>query len=71
MIPPRPESAKPAIYHCLSRAVNREFVLGDVERERQRMYMPRQDGARTMRGSASATQGLLWSARDLRVGVDG
>jgi len=55
----------------VSRAVNREFVFGDVERERQRMYMPRQDGARTMRGSASATQGLLWSARDLRVGVDG
>jgi len=27
------------IYHCISRAVNREFVFGDVEREQQRMYM--------------------------------
>ena len=32
-------SARPVIYHCISRAVNREFVFGDVEREQQRMYM--------------------------------
>jgi len=31
--------ARPVIYHCISRAVNREFVFGDVEREQQRMYM--------------------------------
>jgi len=30
---------RPVIYHCVSRAVNREFVFGDVEREQQRMYM--------------------------------
>ena len=34
-----PETRRPVIYHCISRAVNREFVFGDVERERQRMYM--------------------------------
>ena len=33
------EPPKPVIYHCISRAVNREFVFGDVEREQQRMYM--------------------------------
>jgi putative transposase len=27
------------IYHCVSRAVNREFVFGDLEREQQRMFM--------------------------------
>ena len=27
------------IYHCISRAVNREFVFGDVERERQRTFL--------------------------------
>jgi len=30
---------KPAIYHCLSRVVNREFRLGDEEREVFRMFM--------------------------------
>jgi len=34
-----PGSTRPVIYHCISRAVNREFVFGDVEREQQRMYM--------------------------------
>lgn len=36
---PRLESRRPVIYHCIGRVVNREFVCGDVERERQRMYM--------------------------------
>jgi putative transposase len=39
IIPPRLESPKPVIYHCISRAVNREYVFGDLEREQQRMFM--------------------------------
>ncbi|MDA1236919.1 MAG: transposase, partial [Acidobacteria bacterium] len=30
---------KPAIYHCLSRVVDRRFVLGDTEREQFVDYM--------------------------------
>lgn len=30
---------KPAIYHCISRVVDRRFVLGDTEREHFRMLM--------------------------------
>jgi len=30
---------KPAIFHCLSRVVDRRFVFGDVEREHFRMFM--------------------------------
>ncbi|MFK7852304.1 MAG: hypothetical protein AB8D78_15110, partial [Akkermansiaceae bacterium] len=30
---------KPAIYHCMSRVVNRDFVFGDEEREAFRMFM--------------------------------
>ncbi|MDA0766487.1 MAG: transposase, partial [Verrucomicrobia bacterium] len=30
---------KPAIYHCLSRVVDRRFVLGDAEREQFVDYM--------------------------------
>jgi REP element-mobilizing transposase RayT len=39
IITPKLESPKPVIYHCISRAVNREFVFGDLEREQQRMFM--------------------------------
>jgi len=39
IISPKLESPKPVIYHCVSRAVNREFVFGDLEREQQRMFM--------------------------------
>jgi REP element-mobilizing transposase RayT len=39
IIPPKIESPKPVIYHCISRVVNREFVFGDLEREQQRMFM--------------------------------
>lgn len=39
IIYPRLESAKPVIYHCVSRAVNREFIFGDLEREQMRMFM--------------------------------
>ena len=34
---------KPAIYHCVSRVVDRRFVLGDAERERFRMFMRMQE----------------------------
>jgi putative transposase len=30
---------KPAIYHCVSRVVDRQFVFGDVEREQFRIYL--------------------------------
>ena len=30
---------KPAIYHCVSRVVDRRFVLGDAEREQFVAYM--------------------------------
>ncbi len=39
IISPKLESPRPVIYHCVSRAVNREFVFGDLERERMRMFM--------------------------------
>jgi putative transposase len=32
-------SEKPAIYHCISRVVDRRFVFGDSEREHFRMFM--------------------------------
>lgn len=34
---------KPAIYHCISRVVDRRFVLGDVEREKFRVFMRMQE----------------------------
>jgi len=34
---------KRAIYHCVSRVVDRRFVLGDEEREHFRMFMRMQE----------------------------
>ena len=34
---------KPSIYHCISRVVDRRFVLGDAEREHFRMFMRMQE----------------------------
>ena len=34
---------KPAIYHCISRVVDRRFVFGDEEREKFRMFMRMQE----------------------------
>jgi REP element-mobilizing transposase RayT len=34
---------KPAIYHCISRVVDRRFVFGDVEREHFRMFLRMQE----------------------------
>jgi hypothetical protein len=36
---------------------------------RQRFSSKRKDGARKLRGSASAANGILWSARDLSVRI--
>ncbi len=67
-------SSKPVIYHCISRVVDRRFVFGEREcgafaNARERFGPKRKDGARTMRGKGSGAKGLLWSARDLRVGI--
>ena len=35
----KPESAKPVIYHCVSRVVNRELVLETLEKEQLRTFM--------------------------------
>ena len=39
IIKPKMGSRRPVVYHCISRVVNREFVLGAVEKERLRRYM--------------------------------
>jgi hypothetical protein len=48
---------------------SRNFVDGVFESCRWRFGPRRKDGARPMRGSGSGAKGVLWSARDLRVGV--
>jgi putative transposase len=37
------ETGKPVIYHCISRVVDRRFVLGDEEREKFRVFMRMQE----------------------------
>jgi REP element-mobilizing transposase RayT len=37
--PWRDSEEKPAIYHCISRVVERRFVFGDTEREQFRIFM--------------------------------
>jgi len=39
----RESAEKPVMYHCISRVVDRQFVLGDVEREHFRMLMRMQE----------------------------
>ncbi len=41
--PWKDSTEKPAIYHCISRVVDRRFVFGDVEREHFRMFMRMQE----------------------------
>ena len=48
---------------------SREFVNDAFAAARGRFTEKRQDGARRMRGSGLAAAGVLWSIRDLRVGV--
>jgi hypothetical protein len=46
---------------------SREFVNAAFASARERFGPRRKDGARALRGGASAAKGVLWSARDLRV----
>lgn len=48
---------------------SKEFVNEAFASARERFSAKRKDGARRMKGTAAATRSLLWSARDLRVGV--
>jgi REP element-mobilizing transposase RayT len=48
---------------------SKEFVNEAFASARERFGPKRKDGARKMRGSGSSAQGLLWSLRDLRVGM--
>jgi len=48
---------------------SKEFVNEAFASARERFGPKRKDGARTMRGGARAAKGLLWSIRDLRVGI--
>jgi hypothetical protein len=49
---------------------SRAFVNEAFANARERFGKARKDGARPMRGVASGAKGLLWSVRDLRLGVD-
>ena len=48
---------------------SREFVNEAFASARERFGPKRKDGARAMKGNASGANGVLWSMRDLRVGV--
>ena len=48
---------------------SKEFVNEAFAGARERFSERRKDGARRMRGSGGAAKGMLWSMRDLRVGV--
>jgi hypothetical protein len=48
---------------------SKEFVNAAFASARERFGAKRKDGARTMRGSGGGAKGLLWTVRDLRVGV--
>jgi hypothetical protein len=49
---------------------SRAFVEGFFQQYRDRFGAKRKSGARRMRGKASGAADGLWTARDLRVGVD-
>jgi hypothetical protein len=48
---------------------SREFVNEAFASARERFGTKRKDGARKLRGSAAPANSVLWSLRDLRVGV--
>ena len=48
---------------------SKEFVNEAFANARERFGASRKDGARAMSGSGSGAKGVLWSLRDLRVGV--
>ena len=43
LAPWKDSAEKPAVYHCISRVVDRRFAFGDVEREHFRMFMRMQE----------------------------
>jgi len=43
LAPWKDSAEKPAIYHCISRVVDRRFVFGDEEREKFRVFMRMQE----------------------------
>ena len=48
---------------------SKAFVNEAYAASRERFPGSRRDGARRMRGSGRAAAGVLWSVRDLRVGI--
>jgi REP element-mobilizing transposase RayT len=48
---------------------SKEFVNEAFASARERFGPRRKDGARTMKGSGGVAKGILWSVRDLRVGI--
>jgi REP element-mobilizing transposase RayT len=48
---------------------SKDFVNEAFASARERFGVKRKDGARTMKGSGSGAKGVLWSMRDLRVGI--
>jgi len=48
---------------------SKEFVNEAFANARERFGAKRKDGARKLKGGAAAASGVLWSVRDLRVGV--
>jgi len=48
---------------------SKEFVNEAFANARDWFGTKRKDGARSMKGSGKGAKGVLWSARDLRVGV--
>ena len=48
---------------------SKEFVNGAFDDARDRFSERRKDGARRMRGNGKAAAGVLWTMRDLRVGI--
>ncbi len=48
---------------------SRNFVNEAFENARERFGAKRKDGARAMKGSGRDAKGVLWSVRDLRLGI--
>ena len=48
---------------------SKEFVNEAFAKARERFGTKRKDGARKLKGKASAASGSFWSLRDLRLGV--
>jgi REP element-mobilizing transposase RayT len=48
---------------------SKSFVNEAFENARERFGAKRKDGARAMKGSGSDAKGVLWSVRDLRLGI--